>query len=253
MSQPAAHSPTPENGSAVALSARDVVAGYNRVEILHGVSVEARAGEVTCVFGPNGCGKSTLLKVIAGAIPLWSGDVALGDVPLTGRSSHEVLQNGLALMPQGGGVFPALNVLENLRIGAYTIRSRQERNARIEQALEDNPRLRERTNVQAGSLSGGEQMMLAIARALLVQPRFVLFDEPSAGLSPKLAAEALQRAAALAGRGVGVLMVEQNIREAMKVADRIYILAAGENRFHGTPQDITSDRQLMDLYLGASA
>jgi branched-chain amino acid transport system ATP-binding protein len=235
------------------LSARDVVAGYSKVEILHGVSVEARAGEVTCVFGPNGCGKSTLLKVIAGSIPLWRGEVTLGDLRLSGRSSHEVLQTGLALMPQGGGVFPGLTVLENLRIGAYTLQSRQERNARIEDALTEHPRLRERMNVQAGSLSGGEQMMLAIARALLVGPRFVLFDEPSAGLSPKLAAEALQRAAALAGRGVGVLMVEQNIREAMKVADRIYILAAGENRFEGTPHDITSDRQLMDLYLGASA
>jgi branched-chain amino acid transport system ATP-binding protein len=235
------------------LAARDLVSGYSKVEILHGVTIEARAGEVTCVFGPNGCGKSTLLKVIAGAIPAWSGEVTLGEESLTGRSSHEVLQSGLALMPQGGGIFPALTVLENLRIGAYTVRSRQDREARVERALEENPRLRERRTVPAGSLSGGEQMMLAIARALLVEPRFMLFDEPSAGLAPKLAADALARAAALAERGVGVVMVEQNIREAIKVADRIYILASGANRFEGTPGDITSDKQLMDLYLGASA
>jgi branched-chain amino acid transport system ATP-binding protein len=235
------------------LAARDLVSGYSKVEILHGVTIEARAGEVTCVFGPNGCGKSTLLKVIAGAIPAWSGEVTLGEESLTGRSSHEVLQSGLALMPQGGGIFPALTVLENLRIGAYTVRSRQDREARVERALEETPRLRERRTVPAGSLSGGEQMMLAIARALLVEPRFMLFDEPSAGLAPKLAADALARAAALAERGVGVVMVEQNIREAIKVADRIYILASGANRFEGTPGDITSDKQLMDLYLGASA
>jgi branched-chain amino acid transport system ATP-binding protein len=223
------------------------------VEILHGVSVEARRGEVTCVFGPNGCGKSTLLKAIAGAVGVWSGDVVMEDDVLTNLPSHKVLQQGLALMPQGGGVFPRLTVLENLRIGAYTIKSKQDRDERIAKVLEEHPRLHERISIAAGSLSGGEQMMLAIGRALLVRPRFVLFDEPSAGLSPKLATAALQQAAALAERGVGVLMVEQNLREAMRVADRIYILAGGENRFEGTPQDITSDRQLMDLYLGASA
>ena len=236
-----------------ALTARDVISGYNRVEILHGVSLEARGGEVTCVFGPNGCGKSTLLKVIAGAVEIWGGSVSVDDAQLSGLSSHQVLQAGVALMPQGGGVFPQLSVLDNLRIGAYTVRSRTEREERIGQALDDNPRLKDRILINAGSLSGGEQMMLAIARALLVRPRFVLFDEPSAGLSPKLAAEALQRAAALAEQGVGVLIVEQNIREAMRVADRMYILAAGENRFEGTPKDIHSDRQLMELYLGASA
>lgn len=235
------------------LSARDVVAGYDRVEILHGVRVEARTGEVTCIFGPNGCGKSTLLKVIAGAVGIWSGEVNLDDQSLTGMSSHKVLQRGIAMMPQGGGVFPQLSVRDNLRIGAYTISSRKDRDERIDEVLDQSPRLRDRLQVQAGSLSGGEQMMLAIGRALLVRPQFVLFDEPSAGLSPKLAAEALQRAAALAQSGVGVLMVEQNIREAMRVADRIYIVAAGENRFDGTPADIKSDKQLMDLYLGASA
>lgn len=235
------------------LVAERVVAGYGRVEILHGVSLEARAGEVTCVFGPNGCGKSTLLKVIAGAVGIWSGAVRLGEQELTGLPSHRILRAGLTMMPQGGGVFPNLTVLENLRMGAFTVGSRAERDARIEKVLEENQRLRERLKVAAGSLSGGEQMSLAIARALLVEPSFVLFDEPSAGLSPKLATEALRRAASLATRGVGVVMIEQNIREAMRVADRLYIIAGGENRFEGTPADIDSDRRLMDLYLGASA
>jgi branched-chain amino acid transport system ATP-binding protein len=235
------------------LVARDVVAGYRRVEILHGVSVEAGDGEVTCIFGPNGCGKSTLLGAIAGIVDVWQGDVQLDGRKLTGRPAHEVLRSGLALMPQGGGVFPQLSVRDNLRMGGYILDSRRELDQRIDELTEEFPRLRERMSVPAGNLSGGEQMMLAITRALIVRPRFILFDEPSAGLSPRLAAEALSRVAALAKRGVGVLMVEQNIREAMRVADRIYVLVGGRNRFEGVPADIKSGRQLMELYLGAPA
>ena len=164
-----------------------------------------------------------------------------------------MLKSGLALMPQGGGVFPQLTVRENLRIGGHTLADRRALEARIGELLEEFPRLGERMSVMAGNLSGGEQMMLAIARALIVRPRFILFDEPSAGLSPKLAAEALERVAALAGRGVGVLMVEQNIREALRVADRIYVLVGGENRYEGRPEDIADGRQLMEIYLGTAA
>lgn len=233
------------------LMAHDVVAGYGRVEILHGVSVEAGDGEVTCIFGPNGCGKSTLLGAMAGLVDVWTGQISLDGDELAGRPSHVILRSGLALMPQGGGVFPQLSVRDNLRIGGYTLRDRHELEQRIEELLGEFPRLRERFSQPAGNLSGGEQMMLAIARALIVRPRFLLFDEPSAGLSPKLAAEALARVAELAGRGVGVLVVEQNIREAMRVADRIYVLVGGRNRFEGRPADITDDRQLMELYLGS--
>jgi branched-chain amino acid transport system ATP-binding protein len=235
------------------LVASEVVAGYGRVEILHGVSVEARDGEVTCIFGPNGCGKSTLLGAMAGLVDVWTGGISLDGESLAGRPSHAILRSGLALMPQGGGVFPQLSVRDNLRMGGYTVRDSQELDERIEELLEEFPRLRERLSLAAGSLSGGEQMMLAIARALIVRPRFILFDEPSAGLSPKLAAEALARVAALGERGAGVLVVEQNIREAMRIADRIYVLVGGRNRFQGEPGDIRDDRQLMELYLGATA
>jgi branched-chain amino acid transport system ATP-binding protein len=235
------------------LVARGVVAGYRQVEILHGVSVEAGDGQVTCIFGPNGCGKSTLLGAIAGIVDVWEGDIQLDGERLTGQPPHAILRQGLALMPQGGGVFPQLSVRDNLRMGGYILQSRRELDDRIEELTAEFPRLRERLSVPAGSLSGGEQMMLAITRALIVRPRFVLFDEPSAGLSPRLAAEALGRVAALARRGVGVLMVEQNIREAMRVADRIYVLAGGRNRFEGVPSDITSGAQLMELYLGAAS
>jgi branched-chain amino acid transport system ATP-binding protein len=235
------------------LRAEGIAAGYGAVQILDDVTVEAPGGQVTCIFGPNGCGKTTLLKAIAGAIATWRGRVTLDGADLTGLRSDQVLGHGLSLMPQGGGVFAQLSVRDNLRMGGYTLRSRRERDARIDELLREFPRLRERLSVNAGSLSGGEQMMLAIARALIVRPRFIMFDEPSAGLSPRLATEALERVAALAQRGVGVLMVEQNIREAMRVADRIYVLVGGRNRFEGRPADIEDDRQLMQLYLGAPA
>jgi branched-chain amino acid transport system ATP-binding protein len=225
-------------------------AGYGGVQILHEVSMTARTGEVTCIFGPNGCGKSTLLKAMVGTIDPWAGSVTMDGDDLTHLPSHRTLGHGLAMMPQGGGVFPQLSVRDNLRIGGYTIRSRQRRDGRIEELLEEFPRLRERYSVQAGQLSGGEQMILSIARALVLSPRFLLFDEPSAGLSPKLVGDVLVRAAELARRGVGVIMIEQNIREALRVADRMYVLVAGRNRFDGTPADVEDDRELMHLYLG---
>lgn len=225
-------------------------AGYGRVQILHDVSMTAAAGEVTCVFGPNGCGKSTLLKAIVGAISPTAGSVLLAGEDITRLPSHETLKRGVSLMPQNGGVFPQLTVAENLRMGGYILRSRKDLNERIAELLDEFPKLRERLKVTAGSLSGGEQMLVSIARALLLRPRFLLFDEPSAGLSPKLVGDVLRRAAGLAERGVGVVMVEQNIREAMTVADRLYVLAAGRNRFEGTPGDISDDRELMHMYLG---
>ena len=176
----------------------DLDAGYGGVQILHQVSMTARTGEVTCIFGPNGCGKSTLLKAMVGVIDPWAGTITLDDDDLTHLPSHRTLGRGLAMMPQGGGVFPQLSVRDNLRIGGYTIRSRKQLDRRIDELLEAFPRLRERYDVQAGQLSGGEQMILSIARALVLRPRFLLFDEPSAGLSPKLVGDVLVRAAELA-------------------------------------------------------
>ena len=225
-------------------------AGYGSVQILHQVSMTARSGEVTCIFGPNGCGKSTLLKAMAGVIDPWAGKVTLDGDDLTHVPSHRTLGRGLAMMPQGGGVFPQLSVRDNLRVGGYTIRTRQQLDGRIEELLEEFPRLRERYAVQAGQLSGGEQMILSIARALVLRPRFLLFDEPSAGLSPKLVGDVLVRASELAQHGVGVVMIEQNIREALRVADRMYVLVAGQNRFEGAPDDVKDDRELVHLYLG---
>ncbi|MDX1883281.1 ABC transporter ATP-binding protein [Mycolicibacterium sp. 120270] len=250
MSEQPAREPQKADTKESVVTVTDLDAGYGSVQILHQVSMTARTGDVTCIFGPNGCGKSTLLKAVAGVIDPWAGTVMLDDDDLTHLPSHKTLGRGIAMMPQGGGVFPQLTVRENLRIGGYTIKSRGQLDKRIEELLDEFPRLRERYTVNAGQLSGGEQMILSIARALVLRPRFLLFDEPSAGLSPKLVGDVLVRASELAQRGVGVIMIEQNIREALRVADRMYVLVAGKNRFEGSPADVQDDRELIHLYLG---
>jgi branched-chain amino acid transport system ATP-binding protein len=235
-----------------ALAAENIVTGYGKQEIVHGVSLSAEAGQITCIFGPNGCGKSTLLKAIAGALPVWSGTASLGGAPLSNLAVHEVVRHGLVLMPQGGGVFPRLTVMENLRMGGYAMSDSRLVEQRIEALIEQYPSLARRRRTAAGSLSGGEQAMLSLARALVSKPRFILLDEPSAGLSPAMVIETLERITALTAQGIGILMVEQNIREAMPIADRLYILAAGEKRFEGTPRDVRDDRQIMDIYMGGA-
>ena len=234
------------------LVAENVVTGYGKQEIVRGVSLTAEAGKITCIFGPNGCGKSTLLKAIAGALPVWTGATRLGEITLSNLPVHEVVRRGLVLMPQGGGVFPRLTVMENLRMGGYALADGRLVERRIEALIDQYPSLARRRRTPAGSLSGGEQAMLALARALVSEPRFILLDEPSAGLSPAMVKETLERITTLTGQGIGVLMVEQNIREAMPIADRLYILAAGEKRFEGSPQDVRDDRQIMDIYMGGA-
>jgi branched-chain amino acid transport system ATP-binding protein len=232
------------------LAAVDIVAGYGKQEVVRGVSLAAEAGAITCIFGPNGSGKSTLLKAIAGALPLWRGDVLIEGRSLGRPKVHDMVRRGVVMMPQGGGAFARLTVLDNLRMGGFTMADPRDVEARIEAALDEYPALKRRAGVAAGSLSGGEQMMLAMARALVSAPRFILLDEPSAGLSPALVSEALDRARALAERGIGILMVEQNIREALPMADRLYVLAAGKTVFEGTPGDLRSDHEIMDMYMG---
>ncbi len=234
------------------LTADSIVTGYGKQEIVRGVSLTAEAGRITCIFGPNGCGKSTLLKAIAGALPVWEGSARLDDAVLSNLPVHDVVRHGLVLMPQGGGVFPRLTVMENLRMGGYAIADKRLVESRIERLIEEYPSLARRRRVQAGSLSGGEQAMLSLARALVSEPRFILLDEPSAGLSPAMVTETLERITAMTREGIGVLMVEQNIREAMPIADRLYILAAGEKRFEGSPKDVRDDRQIMDIYMGGA-
>ncbi|QPC42039.1 ABC transporter ATP-binding protein [Kaustia mangrovi] len=232
------------------LTVDNLVTGYGKQEIVHGVSLTARRGEITCVFGPNGSGKSTVIKAVAGALPAWDGRIRLGEDDITGLAVHEVVRRGIVMMPQGGGVFPRLTVEENLRMGGYSLADGRAVERRVDALIGQFENLKRRRRVAAGSLSGGEQMMVAIARALVPEPSFILLDEPSAGLSPALVSETMERVKALRELGVGVVMVEQNIREALPVADRILILASGNEQFSGTPDEIRDDDQLMALYMG---
>lgn len=232
------------------LRVTDLVTGYGKQEIVHGVSLAAAPGRITCVFGPNGSGKSTVIKAVAGLLPTWSGRIELGDDDLTDLAVHETVRRGLVMMPQGGSVFPRFTVLENLRMGGYSLPDANLVEQRVEALIDEYPNLQARRNVPAGSLSGGEQMMVAIARALVPDPAFIMLDEPSAGLSPALVSETMARVQALRDRGIGVIMVEQNIREALPIADHLYILAGGREKFAGSPGDIRDDDHLMGLYMG---
>jgi branched-chain amino acid transport system ATP-binding protein len=228
----------------------NLVTGYGKQEIVHDITISARPGQITCIFGPNGSGKSTVIKAIAGLLPAWSGRIAIGNTELSGLPVHAMVRQGIVMMPQGGGVFPRFTVMENLRMGGYALTNKQAIEDRIESLIADYPNLQRRRNTAAGSLSGGEQMMVAIARALVTDPEFVMLDEPSAGLSPALVHETMERVKSLKERGVGVIMVEQNIREALPVADSVYIFAGGKRKFAGTQKDIKDDDHLMSIYMG---
>jgi branched-chain amino acid transport system ATP-binding protein len=232
------------------LRVEKLVTGYGKQQIVSGVSLEVRQGEITCIFGPNGSGKSTVVKAIAGALPAWRGRISLDGEDLTNLPVHEVVRRGIVLMPQGGGVFPKLTVADNLRVGGYSIADKRHVEERVAALIDEFPNLKRRRDVAAGSLSGGEQMMVAIARALVPEPRFILLDEPSAGLAPRLVHDTMEKVQALRKRGVGVVLVEQNVREALPIADRLSILVGGHERFSGTPDRIRDDSQLMRLYLG---
>lgn len=232
------------------LSAEQIVTGYGKQEIVHGVSVQVARGEAVCVFGPNGSGKSTLIKAIAGVLGKWSGRVCVEGQDITRARVHDVIRHKVAFMPQGGGVFPQLTVLENLRIGGYALDDRRALDQRIDEMLERFPMLAEKRRLAGGDLSGGEQMTLAIARVLVTQPHFVLLDEPSAGVAPALVQKILRQVDELKQLGVGILMIEQNTRLAMPVADRVCILAGGNEQFSGRPADLKDDQELMSLYMG---
>lgn len=201
---------------------------YGRAEALRCVSLTASAGEVTTVVGPNGAGKTTLLNSIAGIVRPTSGTITVGGVGITGSSPAKLFRTGVALVPEGKHVFSSLTVEDNLRVAAAPFRHRHD--AEVSRCLEIFPRLQERRKLVAALLSGGEQQQLMIARALIARPRFLLMDEPSTGLAPLLVEGVLQVARSLADEGVGVLLVEQFVQEAVKISDRVLILGKGHVR-----------------------
>jgi ABC-type branched-subunit amino acid transport system ATPase component len=229
--------------------ARNINTGYGNHQVLHDVSAQTRDG-VTCVFGPNGSGKSTLMKAIAGIIPVWSGSVHNKGKEITGTSPANIVRDGIIALPQDGGLFHSMSIHDNLLLGGYTVGDRATINERVERAYELFPALADKKNLNAVNLSGGQQMMLSFARAMISGADTYLLDEPSAGLSPALVDDLLEIIETLVEEGNQILLVEQNVNAALQIADYVYILVQGEVRFDGTPAELAEEEEIMDLYLG---
>jgi ABC-type branched-subunit amino acid transport system ATPase component len=232
------------------LTAHELIAGYGRIDILHGVSLEVRPGELVSVIGPNGAGKSTAFKSLVGFVPPRRGRVVFNGEDITGLPPNVVLRRGLAYVPQGRIVFPRMTVLENLEMGAYIVADRGRVAEALERAQALFPVLAERRRQPAGTLSGGEQQLLAIARALMTTPRLILLDEPSLGLSPKFVGLIFDKLLEMKRAGYTLLVVEQNAARALVVADRAYVLELGRNRFEGSGPGLLGDPEVKRLYLG---
>jgi ABC-type branched-subunit amino acid transport system ATPase component len=235
------------------LVVRDLSAGYGGEDILHGVSLEVTRGGIVAVIGPNGSGKSTLLKTIYGLLRPRRGTVTLtapdgGSVDLVGMRPNEVTALGLNMVPQIANVFPDMSVLENLEIGARPNPNRFA--AQLETVLDFLPQLRAMLSKRAATLSGGQRQMLALARALMSDPKVLILDEPSAGLAPKIQDEVFAKVKAISGLGVSVLMVEQRARQCLAIADYGYVLEQGQNRMEGRAADLLADPEVVRLYLG---
>jgi len=234
------------------LRAEHLVGGYvPEVDILRGCDLTAADGEIVVVVGPNGAGKSTLIKAIFGLITPREGRVYLRDADITGTPANRINGLGMSYVPQVNNVFPSLTIHENLQMGAA--KRRKGMDARIEEMYELFPRLRERRRNRAEGLSGGERQMLAVARALMPQPSVLLLDEPSAGLAPKAVAEVFETVKRVNDSGVTIVMIEQNARAALAIANRGYVLEGGQNRFTGRGVDLLNDPHVAELYLGGAA
>jgi branched-chain amino acid transport system ATP-binding protein len=232
------------------LVVEDLYTAYGRADVLCGVSLRARPGEITCILGSNGAGKSTLIRSILGLTPARRGRILFDGEDLAGRPTHEVVARGIACIPEGRKVFPKMTVLENLLAGAYRERDARARAARIEQVYAGFPRLRERAAQLAGTLSGGEQAMLSIGRGLMADPRLLIVDEPSLGLSPLLVKENFAVIQRVNQGGVTILLVEQNVKQTLTIAHRGYVLSQGRVVAEGSAEALRSDPEVQRAYFG---
>jgi len=232
-----------------ALTAKNIVAGYvPDLPILRDVSLSAETAKVTVIIGPNGAGKSTLIKAIAGLVPVASGTVLLNGADITNPAPDRMGDHGVAYVPQSDNIFRSLTIRQNLDL--VLRKAGADGPARLEALYRQFPPLAQKQRDKAGSLSGGQRQFLAVAMALAIKPRVILMDEPSAGLSPKAAQEVLEHARALTEAGVTILLVEQNVKQALRLADHCYILADGRNQIDGPAADLLNDPVVGQIYLG---
>ncbi len=233
------------------LEVDDLSAGYGDALVLRGVSLTASPGELVAIIGPNGAGKSTLLKVVYGLLRPRAGTIRYADADVTGLPAEQLTRLGLNYVPQVRNVFPSLSIAENLQVACVSL-PRAERRRALEQLYEHFPLLRERRRQRAGTLSGGQRKLLAVARALATRPRALLLDEPSAGLSPQAVELVFAQLAEINERGIAIVMVEQNARRALALADRGYVLDMGRNAYEGAGHALLNDPKVVELYLGGS-
>ena len=232
------------------LEIRELETGYGKKQVLFGLSLEVLKGEIVALIGPNGAGKSTVLKAVCGLIPAWKGKILFEGVSTNGSTPAQNVARGITFAPQGSRVFDSLTVMENLDIGGFQL-SRKELRERIDMVLAMFPNLRERMKQDAGKLSGGEQQMLAIARALVPRPKLLMLDEPSLGLSPGLVSSVFKKIVEINQEaGVTILIVEQKVREVLDICHRVYSLKLGKVAFSGTPKELKDDKnRLKQLFL----
>jgi branched-chain amino acid transport system ATP-binding protein/neutral amino acid transport system ATP-binding protein len=231
------------------LQVRGVYAGYGRGDIIHGIDLEAREGEIATIIGPNGAGKSTAIKAIAGLVRMREGSIRVNGDEIGGLAASVVAQRGVAFVPQDANVFRQLTVIENLQMGAWLDREHyQERLDRVHRLF---PILKERAAVRAGNLSGGERQMVAFGMALMVKPKVLLLDEPSAGLSPAMVQQMFETIKTVNRSGIAVLMVEQNAIQALRISQRGYVMAAGQIAMDDDAEALLNSAEVSELYLGS--
>jgi branched-chain amino acid transport system ATP-binding protein len=232
------------------LELRSVSAGYGSFRALFDVSLEVRDGEAVGVIGRNGAGKTTLMRAISGMIPIGGGELRLDDRLLAGLPAHRIVESGIAHVPENRRLFARLSVEENLRMGAYSAKARRRFDVQLAHVYELFPRLKDRRHQQAGTLSGGEQQMCAIGRALMSQPKILLMDEPSAGLAPLVVAQVFDLVRRIRSEGLTVLIVEQNVQQVLDVVDRAYVIEVGAIKLAGTSAELRNNTLVRQAYMG---
>lgn len=232
------------------LSLKEVVGGYGEVQIIHGVSLNVREGSVTALLGANGAGKTTIMLMLAGVLPVTQGEVLFDGKSMGAQRGHQRVNAGMVLVPEGRRVFPNLSVEENLRLGGIVPAARPTWKQRIEEMYELFPRLRERRSQAAGTLSGGEQQMLAIARGLMARPKLLLLDEPTLGLAPIMAQLVFDTIRSLNKSGLSILIAEQDTRNTLNLADEAYVVENGRITLHGSSDNLKNDPRVKEAYLG---
>ncbi|MEO6959774.1 MAG: ABC transporter ATP-binding protein [Burkholderiaceae bacterium] len=223
---------------------------YDRIDVLHGISLEVEQGKITCILGSNGSGKSTLIRSILGLTPPNKGRIEFEGVSLLGLPTHKIIGRGISCIPEGRKVFPKMTVEENLRVGAYQLSNESELKRRLAQVYEIFPRLKERITQLAGTMSGGEQAMLSIGRGLMPNPKMLILDEPSLGLSPLFVKENFRVISEINQSGMTILLVEQNARQTLAISDYGYVLSQGRLEAHGSAKELGENAQVRAAYFG---